>query len=318
MQPARLPRALVAAGLLFAMAWPALAASPTPPGGPTPAVSPEETPDFRPGDAWLDAALPKDAAAGSELTIGAFLWSGGGDAVTHITPVFRLHPAQGTAKPTTGNGIPDWAGHYVARVKVPVGGVGRLEIGFPTVFCSDTACFDQEFLFTIHDAGPPVNVPLPAITTATLMLASPTIESRQRMVMDILVEPNVDWPGPALAMPDQLIVQVRVRQGPIVTEVPATRPRPGVAEYRAQVSLIEPGLYVAQLAIAPSATGSELFTTALAAIEVTAPAATPTPPTGSEAGGLPEWWPLAAGGAGLILAAFLILRGRNSEDRDRD
>jgi hypothetical protein len=294
---------LVAACLALASA-PALGASPSP--------GPLTTPRAHtPGQAWLDGELPVGAPAGTHLSIGALLWSPDQAAVvTAITPRFRLHPASGKAAATVANGVPDWPGHYVADVVVPPGGFGTLDIGIPGTFCDDhNVCVQQDFLFDVA-VGPPVDVKLPAITAASLQLSAPTVEARSSIGLEAQLNPNVQWPRP-LQLPSRLVIQVRERQGPIVLEVPAEHGGFD-GDYVANIAIDKPGDYVIQLALTADATGPDLFPTALAAITVTPstqPTAAPAVTTTGAGTAAPEWWPLALGGFGLLVAGLLFFRG---------
>jgi hypothetical protein len=287
-----------------------LAASPSPGASPVPTETIEP---FSPGFAWLDAALPTGAAAGSKVSIGAFLWSPHDErAVTGATVRFTLHPASGKAAPTTATGVPTWRGHFVADLLVPAGGFGRLTMGFPGNFCSDAGCLDQDFLFEIAGVGPPTDVPLTAIATGHLTLSEPVVQSRAPAAVDVTVSANAPWPT-AIDLPDALVVQVRERQGGVVSEVPAVATAAEPGHYTATVTLIQPGDYVVQLATTEGATPGALFGTAIAPLTVErAPvSAQPAPTTGS----LPDWWPLGLAGIGLLVAALLFVRGRPRDER---
>jgi hypothetical protein len=287
---------------------PALGASPSP----EPTQPPESgPPHFGPGQAWLDAPLPTAAPAGTTVLLGACLWSPDrGEVVTGITPRFRLHPASGKAADAVTNGTPDWPGHYTAQLAVPPGGFGRLDIGIPGSFCDDAGnCVEQEFLFD-QAVGPPLGVKLPAIATAQLALDDTDLSARTAIEIQAFVSPNADWPG-GLELPARLVLQVRERQGPVVLEVPADAADFGAGYYLASIIVDRPGDYVAQLAAAEGATGGDLFSTGIMPLTITARAG-PTPVPAPTAGGSPappEWWPLALGAFGLIVAALLFFRG---------
>jgi hypothetical protein len=281
---------------------PALAASPTPAA---------TTGPHRDNQAWLDSPVPTGAPAGTEFAIGAFLWSPEQrDIVTSVTPRFTVYPQTGKAAPVVTNGVPDWPGHYIAQVVVPKGGFGRLTIGIPGTLCDDhNVCQAQEFLFD-QAVGPPVDVYLPAITSGSLQISSDTIEARSSVAVEATLNPNVQWPEP-LQLPARLVIQVRERQGPIVLEVPAEHGQ-FEGDYVANLAIDKPGDYVIQLALGPDATGPDLFPTELAAITVTpSTLATPVPATTGKGAGaaVPEWWPLALGVFGLLVAGLLFFRG---------
>ena len=273
-------------------------------------ASPAPEPTFTPGQAWLDAALPTEAPAGTTVSIGALLWSPDqGDVVTSITPRFTIHPATGKAAAAIANGVPDWRGHYTAQLVVPRGGFGRFDIGIPVTFCDAAgACVHQDSLFDVA-VGPPVDVKLPAIASGSLSLSATTVPVRTSIHIDAQVFPNISWPE-RLPLPSRLYVQVREQQGPIVLEAPADAGQFGDGSYAANVIVDKPGDYVAQLATVLGAGVGDLFGTALAPFTVTASAeAAPAPATARRGEAATEWWPVALGAFGLVVAALLFFRG---------
>jgi hypothetical protein len=303
-------RALVLAGTAAATALsPALAgaASPSPTVAPVTSEPPGPT---TAGVAWLDGPLPRDAAPGSTITVAAILVQGdGADLMQYVTPAFRLSPATGGGPATVANGTPDWRGHFVAHLEVPSGGVGELGIGLPGTICVNDSCTTGDWPFEIR-IGPPVGLPLPLVTTAALVLADSTVAARAQAAVEVDLAARVDWPEP-LALPSQLILEVRVAQGPTVAEVALDRDAARLGHYAGNLSLEEPGDYVVQVAVTKEPTEGDLFGTAIRRLTVVA-AADP-PPTLATASGLPDWWPLGLAAIALVLAAVLILRGRSAE-----
>jgi len=280
--------------------------------GPGASAEPSEQ-IFPPGDAWLDQPLPLDAAAGASIRVGAFVWQASDGQAISGGVRMSLFPAHGSAKANTAFAASDWHGHNVAQLIVPVGGVGRLEIGLPGQLCLDSGCMDEDFLLNIRGVGPPTGVPISLLARARLALSSSAVAARTPISVDVVVEPNLEWPAPGLAMPGQLILQVRVQRGPISTEVSLVQSPTDPRHYTGTLSIADPGAYVAQVAAARGATGTQLFTTAIAAVTVTAAATQPA--LIEPGGGLPDWWPIVAAALGLLVAVLLLVRFRPRSER---
>jgi hypothetical protein len=263
------------------------------------------------GRAWLDAPLRVDAAPGSTIDFGAVVvfsdeTGGPGGLVGGATLRTRLFPATGNAPPSVGSARADWRGHFIGTLEVPPGGVGRLTLGQPGRFCNDSGCADLDMLFEPIEVGPPVGLPLSFLATARIV-APQFVTARQPALFEVDVQPRITWPAPGLAMPDRLILEVRVTRGPVVVELPIANSAADPGRYTGTLTLIEPGDYVVQLATTTDPSEAQLFGTALVPITVDPPAI-PAPPATPD--GLPDWWPLALAAAGLAVAALLIFRGR--------
>ena len=263
------------------------------------------------GVAWLDAPVPRGAPAGSTITVGAVLVEGdSANLMQFATPAFRLSPASGAAPATLANGTPDWRGHFVAHLEVPAGGAGELRVGLPGTICVNDACTAGDWPFEIR-VGPPTGLPLPLLTTADLVLADATLTAHATTAVEVDLAPRITWPQP-LALPDRLVLEVRVPQGPTVAEIPLDREAAGGGRYTGSLSLDQPGDYVVQVAVAANPIEDDLYGTAIRRLTVVG-AAEPPPATAEDSSGLPEWWPRGLAAAGLVLAVVLIVRGRSSE-----
>ena len=268
------------------------------------------------GRAWLDAPLPTTAAPGSSIDFGAvvvFSDPTGGQVglVGGATLRVKLYPAAGDAQPSVSTGRSDWLGHFVGSIEVPPGGVGRLTFGIPGRFCNDTGCADLDSLFEPISVGPPVDLPLSFVATARI-IAPPIVTAREPATFEVDVQPRIAWPAPGLAMPDTLVLEVRVQRGPVIAEVTLTSSSADRGRYTGTLTVIEPGPYVVQLATTTNPTEAQLFGTAIAPVTVD-PAPIPRAPDAG--GGLPDWWPMALAGGLLGLAAVLIVRGRGAPTR---
>jgi len=316
------PRAAVAACLL-ALVGGASVPSMTLAESPSPATTPDPEPlptgQMVVGEAWLDAPAPTGGTPGSQIRVGAFLWSPEGhEAVRGATLQVRLLPATGAAEPSISTGAQDWPGHYVSTLTVPEGGAGRLELWLPGHVCNESGCTDPELTFEVRGSGPPPDASAVLLSTATLHAAASNVKAGEPFDVDVQVAPRVAWPGAGLVLPEQLAIQVRFVQGAVIEEVPAPRAGPDPGHYRASVALDTLGEFVLQAALRPGAAEDELYGTAITRVVVVSAggAAAPSPGAAASQGGLPEWWPLAAGAALLIVALLLILGGRRG-DRPR-
>ncbi len=113
MTPHRVAAAILAAGLLLAAAPIASAKGPI--------------------EARLDAGLSADAAPGTLVRIGFTLGvtEPSGSGAGTWTPVDGWSPfvrLVGSGAETTAPALPDGEGHYTARIRVPGGGISRIEI----------------------------------------------------------------------------------------------------------------------------------------------------------------------------------------------
>jgi hypothetical protein len=102
----------------------------------------------------LDAPMPRDAVAGSILDIGFTVTSPYDPAAPLLgMPVFiRLQPRSAGAEATEAIALESGAGsgHYVARTRVPAGGIGAVEAGLRSEMCTaGDGCSHTDFLLAI-------------------------------------------------------------------------------------------------------------------------------------------------------------------------
>lgn len=106
----------------------------------------------------LDASLPADPEPGSEITVGWTVETPGEDgqmAPFNAEGMFiRLIPATGDPVEAVGQQSP--AGHYVASVTVPAGGISGIEVGLRGESCTGGTCERSDILFAIDDSAVPV------------------------------------------------------------------------------------------------------------------------------------------------------------------
>jgi hypothetical protein len=263
------------------------------------------------GRAWLDAALPTDAPAGSSIHVGVFAINGDPSGSAGVTIQLRLHSKLARVKPSVVTATPDWPGHYVADIVVPTGGVGTLDVVIPAEPCATAGCDSAELVFQPVSPGPPLGLPLPFLSTATLTVSTSSPGAGDSMTAIVMVMPRVDWPAPGLEMPDALTIQVRDSKDTFVKDVPAPAVAGDPGQFQATFSIDDGGTYVVQAADAEKATDVDLFAGAQATLTVVAaPSASPAPVVTATEGGIPDWWPVGLVVAALAVAAALIVRGR--------
>ncbi len=292
----------------IALAAPGVSASASAPtASPTPEPLPSGPVDM--GRAWLDQPLPTTASAGETIHVGFVVAQrDGAGLVTGATLRVRLISAAGPAEATQANGVQDWPGHYNATIEVPTAAVGRIEISLPGSFCNDNGCIDQPFLFEPVEVGPPHDLRLPLISTATIAVTTATITARTPASIQVEVHPRVAWPAPGLDLPATLIAQARVPQGPILQEVELTRQGVDGGHYAGAITIDEPGDVVLQVATMANPGPEDLFGAGLVRVRVLAAAAS-VAPTAAAGGGLPAWTPAALVVAVLGVAVVLVVAG---------
>lgn len=313
--PPRWPVAVAAGFLVLLAGMPTLAATPDP--SPSSGVPPDETRFL----AWLDRALPTGAAPGSEITVGAFLADPSSRGSLSGTALrLRLSPASGSAQATTTNAIEDWRGHVVAAIIVPDGGVGDLVFLLPGSVCTASGCTPDDVEIPVAGVGPPLDVPLPQLSTAFVDAPIQIVEVGRPGTVGFSVRPRIEWPEPGLVLPDELWLQVRIPQGEPLADVMAVLDDRPTGHYSATVILPQVGDYVVQVATTPNAGREDLFSTGIRRITAEDPgaagSAVPSPrPSGSGSGfgdardGVPGWvLPVVA--ALAVVSLVLLVGGR--------
>ena len=293
----------------------ALAASPEPSPPmvePSPSIAPSGEPNGEfDMEAWLDAPLPTDAPAGSTLDVGAFIVRDGAEPLRGVTLQVRLHPSTGTAEPTFDYAHQDFAGHVVAELEVPEGGVGALEIVLPGTMCENDVCGPVETLIPVRGVGPPPDAPLSLLATTLTAPPIAALVAGRALPFEITVQPKVAWPEPGMNLPSVLWLQVRVSRGPLVQEIAANLEDETAGRYTVPVTFREPGEYVLEAGTMPAAEGTDLLPGSLIRVTVQPESASrgPTLPTTSEE--VPSWLVpglIVLALAGLIVAATVTRR----------
>ncbi len=256
--------------------------------------------------AWLDAALPTDAAPGSELTVGAFLWDQvEGTGATPSPTFMRLYPAAGDAPPSEGPARQDGPGHVVATLIVPEGGAGQLQIGIRGSYCGPDGCAPSEVLYEMAGPGPPTDAPLPRIADVEIEPLLPTLVAGEATPVNLVLRPKIDWPG--FGPPDELALTLREPRAEPFAEVPAMLVDRVGGRYEASVTLPEPGAYVLEATTVGAASQADIFSASgVSVTAIAAPGATPAGP-GSGPAGDGGGMPLQAIVAGSVAVLVLVL-----------
>lgn len=114
----------------------------------------------------LDASLPANPEPGSEITVGwtvETLGENGTREPFNADSMFvRVTPPTGEPVEVVGTQGP--AGHYVATVTVPPGGIEAVALGLRGESCTAGTCQPSDIMFTIDDSAMPVFEPAPPAT----------------------------------------------------------------------------------------------------------------------------------------------------------
>jgi len=259
--------------------------------------------------AWLDRALPKDAAAGTEILVGATIWSSRDNGPIGSSAVFfRLYAGDGGPDFSEVVATEDWRGHFSGNVIVPKGGVGELHIGTQGTSCDANGCTRSDAVYEIAGVGPPPMAPLTAIARAEIYPPNVRVVAGQPFPLLVVLHPGAEWEPRYFTFPATLRVVVRDPRGPDLEVVAVTEgSEPG--HYHTDLTLPGEGSFALQAATAGS-TGAnvdplpaaELFSTSTILVEARVPAsASPSPM-------LPPSEPATSGADQLVplLAALAI------------
>lgn len=101
--------------------------------------------------ARLDAALSRDAQPGTVVTLGWTLVVPGSSGLIGTGTILRIYPSNGGATIDV-DAREDRAGHYVATITVPPGGIATIGIGIPGESCyAGGTCVPAVDFFTVTD-----------------------------------------------------------------------------------------------------------------------------------------------------------------------
>ncbi len=189
--------------------------------------------------AHLDAALPTDAPPGTVVTVGWTIAVLEGDTWTDIDPGNVFIRLVGTDGVTEARATGDGAGHFVARIVVPAGGIGSAWIGSDDTCIGPACARTPDQLFTIGGIG-----------------AEPPIVPANELVATIDPFPLLGPPYTEVDVTARLAprpgVQVAGREMPGSLWIRARDPRTGLATYIEANRIMAWGVYRATLPL-PSA-----------------------------------------------------------------
>ena len=270
-------------------------------------------------EVWLDRPLPTDVAPGTPVRIGGMLWHGEARIVLGRPTFVRLVSADPSVAPNQVTPTQDWAGHFVADLVVPAGGIDRLEVGEHATACTEAGCAPTDLLHYIAGVGPPPGIPLTRIADVTILAPAEGLVEGQPASIDLEVELRSDWAPELVTLPDTLLVRVRPAREPSMVEVEARRSDTEPNTYRATVTVAQEGDFLIQATLAPGPgeppVGPDQTFSAVLRVTVE-PAARPEPAPTTPAGrpdgadpGEPALPPLVVGGLALAALGFSVVAG---------
>lgn len=261
---------------------------------------------------WLDRAIPPGLEVGGNIEIGLTVWEPRAGEMLELGGLFvRLKPATGTAAPSEREALPDGQapGHLVARLPVPEGGAGEVEVGFHGQSCDASGtCTTTDSLLPITGIGPPPDAsPIDLFRAVITPPADPLVAGVPADVVVDLV-PRVDWDPSAIHLPDQLLLIARQTRGPDLANVPLARGTSVGTPYTGQLTLPDAGEVSLEVDLPAGNGADEVFPDSFLRVIVVPsddPSLGPTDGAG-DAGGPPI--PLIVGGLAALVAASLVIR----------
>jgi hypothetical protein len=310
MRRSPIPFALPAlAGLIAAAALPGLTA----------AASPSPEPPHDPNtEVWQDQALPPDVPEGRTVDVGFTIWDIARQNLSQVnSAMVRAHPKTGKAKATEATTHSDWAGHVIAPITIPKGGLGRIELGFPATECHDDGtCVELFIPFTWGGVGPPPDAPRSLLVNATIAPPSGPVVVGQPFDVAVDIEPRADWDPNALALPTTVVlIGSQLRGG---TSTQTDMRQVDDRHYEASITVNVPGDTVLTVGLEPKPGELQIIDRAALRLQVEGGDAAATPAasrvSGSAAAPLPATdegpplVPLALGAVALVAGALVLRR----------
>jgi hypothetical protein len=239
---------LLVGGLLGLAALPALGASAAPAASNAPLTDPNT-------ELWLDEPLPPDVPEGRTVEVGYTVWDVSRQALSQVNSAdIRVYPKAGKAAPTQGHTHADWPGHVIAPLTIPKGGLGRVEIGYPSQEChTDGTCVPVFVPFAFGGVGPPPDAPRSVLVIATIQPIAGPVSVDQAFEVDVDIAPKVAWDARLLALPKQVVLIASQLNGTSTTQVDMRVVNDG--QYHASMTLSDGGDTVLTVAFQ---TGTEL------------------------------------------------------------
>ena len=331
-------RALPATGLLGLLALVpipgVLAAGPTPePVDPFPTV-----------ETWIDAPIeaPPDAPAGGLVDFGATFWNARDHTLFGINGLnVKLYPKTGNAKPSVAKAIQDVPGHILAQLKIPKGGVGRVEIVTSGQECAadGTNCHNVDIPLRITGTGPPPDAPPGELVTAELLPVTGDVVAGRPATIAVLLHQIGLWTAETFALPDNIeVTSTKVGGGRLGSARLQQDPPTAGQPYRGTIRIPEPGSVVLAAAFVDGSGRTQPIQGVLGPIQVIGsavrpdgasprPSATAGPADAAAPGDAatdagPPWIPIALVvvlvlGLALFLGEPITRRFRRGGDDDR-
>jgi hypothetical protein len=230
-------------------------------------------------EARLDRPIPKDAAAGSTITLGWSLWfrdeaSGEWRPFTGNGGFVRLYGVEGSS--TEASGTEDWTGHFLAEVAVPAGGIGRVEIGLAGTACRAGTCWRSDEIFPVTGIGPRDGVPIAEIYRAKIDPLPVQISARRPVRVGIWFVPKPGVDADAVPLPASVFVEVTDMETDGATHV-AARPEGRVGHFAAMVTFPESGHYRLAAAVGDDNRIEDVFGESIVRLQVPTMTKAPTP-----------------------------------------
>jgi hypothetical protein len=287
----------------------ARAASPSPPASEQPTTEPPAT-DFS-LQVWLDRAIPPGLEVGGNLEIGLTVWDPRAGEMLEFGGMFvRLKPATGTAPPSEREAQPDGQvpGHLVARLPVPEGGGGEVEVGFRGQSCDASgACTTTDSLLPITGVGPPPDASPVDLFRAVIRPPDDPLVAGVAADVEVDLVPRVDWEPSTLHLPSQLLLIARQPQGPDLANVPLVRGTAAGTPYTGQLPVRDAGEVSLEVDLPADNGADEVFPGSMLRV-IVFPSNDPAvaPADGPGEGGPPIM--LIVGGLAALAAASLVIR----------
>jgi hypothetical protein len=274
-------------------------------------------------EARLDHPMPKDAAAGSTITVGWSLWvrddAGDWRPFTGNGGFVRLYGVD--AGSTEASGTEDWVGHFFAEVTVPSSGIGRAEIGLAGTACRAGTCWRSDAILPITGIGPRAGAPIAEIYRAKIDPLPVHISADGPVRVGIWFVPKPGTPIDAVPLPALVFVQLTDVETQRASHV-AAQPEGRIGHFAAMVTFPESGRYRLEAAVGDENRIEHVFGESLVRLQVpTKEAATPGPdaaavaPDPAPATVPPAGSPPVLAFVGLVVAilvalALAAIRGR--------
>ena len=286
------------------------AASPSPPASPSPAASEPPATDFS-LQVWLDRAIPPGLEVGGNIEIGLTVWDPRAGEMLEFGGMFvRLRPATGTAPPSEREAQPDGhvPGHLVARLPVPEGGGGEVEVGFHGQSCdASRTCTTTDSLLPITGVGPPPDASPVDLFRAVIRPPADPLVAGLAAEVEVDLFPRVDWEPSTVHLPGQVLLIARQSRGPDLANVPLVRGTATGTPYTGQLTVADAGEVALEVDFPADNGADEVFPGSMLRVIVfpsNDPSVAPADDPGQ--GGPPIM--LIVGGLAALAAVSLVIR----------